>query len=117
MTLRTRWSLALASVPLWPIGWLLLLACIVRATLGFWPTASHPDPRDVPWPLFLPLDAVLIPLLVSAPLAVLASTAFTVRAWYERRWDWCLPLTICCFVVFVAWFRLDPGGLLDWWAD
>jgi len=74
------------------------------------------DPGNLPWPLQV-LDAALLLFLLGAPMAVLASAAFTVHAWHARRLDWCFPLTVCCFAVFIAWFHHDPGGLLTWWCD
>ena len=116
MHLRARWSLVAASIPLWPIFGLLILASAVRASFGFWPSFNHPDPsNEGSWILLL--DFLIAPLLLGAPLAVLGSAGFVVHAWHERRWDWWFPLTVGCFVVLVAWCRVDPGGLFAWWID
>ena len=111
-----RWKLVLASAPLWPIAWLLVLVALVRMKYGFWPSYSHPDPDILSSPLVV-LDVLLLPFLLAAPAAILGSVAVTIHAFYKRRWDWCLPLTVCCFVLFVSWLWFDPGGFLSWWAD
>jgi hypothetical protein len=63
---RPRWELALASAPLWPIGWLIVFASAARVKLGYWPSYAHPDPTTLHW---LPADIMVLPLLLLAPLA------------------------------------------------
>ncbi len=116
MNARTKWPLVLASVPLWPIVWLFAFWALARLKLGYWPVYGHPDPADLPWPL-LGLDFAVLPLLLLAPVAVLAFIAACIHAWYRRRWDWRLVLTPAAFLLFVAWLRFDPGGLFEWWID
>jgi len=109
-----RWLLVLATVPLWPIVWLLVFATAARLKLGYWPSYDHPDPKDLHWPI---PDIAVLPLLFLAPIALSVTLGGCLRAWYSRRWDWRLMLTVCSFVVFVLWLRFDPGGLFNWWAD
>jgi hypothetical protein len=114
MSAPNRSHMILASVPLWPIAWMLMLACVIRATFGFWP--GHGPPNKLRGPIVV-LEKILLPLLLCAPLAVLGSVGVAIHAWYARRWNWCLPLTVGCFVAFVAWLRIDPGGLFEWLMD
>jgi hypothetical protein len=114
--IRKTWPFMLASVPLWPILWLLAFAGLARVELGYWPSYDHPDPSSLKWPWSI-LDIGVLPLLVLAPLAVLGSLAASVHAWYVSRWDWRLLLTAACFVVLLAWLQFDPGGFFAWWLD
>jgi hypothetical protein len=110
---KERWPLVLATVPLWPIVWLILLASLARLKLGYWPSYGHPDPKDLNWPI----PDMTGPLLLLAPIAAGVALAAGIRAWYVRRWNWRFLLTVCSFAVFVLWFLFDPGGLFEWWAD
>jgi hypothetical protein len=53
-------------------------------------------------------------LAVFAPIVALV---VAIRSWYVGRWDRRWMLTACTFVLFVIWLQLDPGGLINWWAD
>jgi hypothetical protein len=61
---RSRWALALATVPLWPIVWLLIFASAARVKLGHWPSYGQPDPKTLHW---FPADLAVLPLLLLAP--------------------------------------------------
>ena len=96
--------------------WLVVFATLARVKLGYWPSYGHPDPGSLTFPWTV-LDIAVVPLLICAPIAILVSAAAAIHAWYRRRWDWRLLLTVATFVAFVAWMRFDPGGLFEWWAD
>ena len=116
MTARKNWPVVLASIPLWPIVWMLIFATLVRVKLGHWPTYGNPDTGTWTWPWQV-LDITVLVLLICAPVAVLASLAAAMHWWYARRWDWSVLLTAPSFAVFIAWIRFDPGGLFEWWID
>ena len=111
-----RWPLALATFPIWPILWLLLAATAARLRLGCWPSYDRPDPKSIS-PLIL--DVPVWPLLVTSPVAVVASLLLTMRRWYVGRSDWKLTglVAIASFAILIAWLRIDPGGLFEWWID
>jgi len=114
--MRNRWPLVLASVPLWPIIWLVAFASLARVKLGYWPSYDHPDPDSLKGPWII-LAVAELPLLLCAPLSLFVCVAGGIHAWYRRQWDWRLLLTLVTFAVFVAWLRFDPGGLFEWWID
>jgi hypothetical protein len=98
-----QWPWVLATVPLWPIVWLILIATIADFKLGYWPRYDHPDPKDLNWPI---PDMVVGPMLFLAPVALVIALAAGIRGWYTRRWDWHLLLTVCSFAVLVLWLLL-----------
>lgn len=111
MTTARRWPIVLATVPLWPIGWVALLASVARLLLGHWPSYGHPDPKDV----FGPIP--ILGLIVLTPLPLIDVFGAGLHARGTRRCDWRILLTVCSFAVFVLWFVFDPWGLGDWMAD
>jgi hypothetical protein len=111
MTTASRWPLVLATLPLWPIGWVVLFASVSRLVLGYWPSYGHPDPKD----LFGPIP--FLGLILLTPLPLIAVFGAGVHARDAGRWDWRLLVTLCSFAVFVLWFVVDPGGLGEWVAD
>jgi hypothetical protein len=113
---RRRWPLLVATLPLWPIAWLLLSASAARLTLGYWPSYNRPDPKDVS-PLIL--DVPVLPLLLLSPLAVVTSVIIAFRDWYCGRtaWSGVAFAAVGSFLVLVVWLRLDRGGFFEWWFD
>lgn len=112
---RQRWPLLLATVPLWPIVWLMVFASSARVKLGFWPGYDHPDPSDLHWAF---LDIPVLPLLLFAPVALLVSLILACRKWFVGRRDWSIfLLTVGSFVVLLLWLKIDPAGLFEWWMD
>ena len=114
MTGRPRWPIILASVPLWPILWLLVFASLARVKLGYWPAYDQPDPKTLHWQL---LDVPIFPLIFLAPAALLTSLVFALYGWYAGRRDWRFLLTVITFLILIVWLRLDPGGFFEWWID
>ena len=104
----------LASVPLWPIVWLLVFASLERMKLGFWPAYDQPDPSTLHWQL---LDVPIFPLIFLAPVALLTSLFFALYGWYVGRRDWRFLLTAISYLIFTAWLSLDPGGFVECWFD
>jgi hypothetical protein len=112
---RARLTWLLVSVPVWPIGWVLLLACEARLKLGYWPRYGLPDPATLHW---FPLDFAVLPLLLLAPVAACASVVMAVFRWYQDRADWYVCLTtLASFGLLLMWIKFDPGGFFSWWAD
>jgi hypothetical protein len=112
---RPRWELALASAPLWPIGWLILFASAARVKLGYWPSDAHPDPTTLHW---FPADFMVLPLLLFSPIAVFASVIVAIFQMADGRSGWSVCLkTMASFGVLFLWLRFDPGGFFVWWAD
>ena len=116
MNKRRRWPVVLATVPLWPIVWLLIAATVARLRLGYWPSYNRPDPSEIS---LLILDVPVFPLLLASPLAVLLSLVLALRWWYVGRSDWKPTglVAVASFLILVAWLWLDPGGFFEWWAD
>jgi hypothetical protein len=104
--------LVLATVPLWPVVWLVVLASLARLRLGFWPSYAHPDPKDLHWPV---LD---VRLLLLAPAPVLIAVGVALRRRVSGRADWrLLRWAVGSFLILVLWLVLDPGGFVEWWLD
>jgi hypothetical protein len=96
--------------------WLFVFATLVRLRVGHWPGYGNPDTGTWSWPWQV-LDFTVLALLFAAPVAVLVAFAAGIHSWYTRRWDWRLLLVAASFALFVAWIRIDPGGMLEWWID
>ena len=113
---RRRWPLILATVPLWPIVWLLVAATVARLKLGYWPSYNRPDASNI---LPVILDLPLLLLLLVSPLTVMLSLGLALRSWYVGRSDWKrLPLvTLTSFLILMAWIWFDPGRFFTWWSD
>ncbi len=112
---RPKWSIVLATAPLWPIAWLIGFASLARVKLGVWPRYDQPDPQDLHWP-FLDIPPLLMFLLV--PVALLVLLIIVSRRWIAGHRDWTTILVaIGSFTVLVLWLRLDPGGFIEWWLD
>ena len=112
---RSRWALALATVPLWPVVWLLIFASAARVKLGYWPSYNQPDPTTLHW---FPADLAVLPLLLLAPIAAFTSVIVGLFRWQAGRpaWSDCL-MTLASFVALFLWLSFDPGGFFIWWAD
>jgi hypothetical protein len=112
---RSRWALSLATVPLWPIVWLLMFASAARVKLGYWPSYDQPDPSTLHW---FPADLAVLPLLLLAPIAAFTSVIVALFRWTAGRpaWSVCL-MTLASFGVLLLWLAFDPGGFFNWWAD
>jgi hypothetical protein len=104
----------MATIPAWPILWLLAFATAARLKLGVWPSAGQPDPKTLEWPL---LRGLLLPLLLAAILAFLVSLVLGLRAGPTGRRGSRFLVTVVSFAALVAWLGFDPGGFFDWWAD
>jgi hypothetical protein len=104
----------MATIPVWPILWLLAFATAARIKLGVWPSPGQPDPKILEWPL---LRGLLLPLLLYAILALLASLVLWLPAGLTGRRDSRFLLTVVSFAALVAWLGFDPGGLFEWWTD
>jgi hypothetical protein len=52
-------------------------------------------------------------------VAVVASLLLALRWWYIGRRDWKLNgfVAIASIAILIAWLRIDPGGLFEWWID
>ena len=115
MSERRRWPFILASVPLWPIIWIFVFASVARLRLGFWPSSTHPDPKDLFG--FLGYFPATGNLLLVAPVGLVISLIVAFLSWYTGRRDWGCLLTPVSFLVLVLWIYWDPGGLFVWWTD
>ena len=112
---RARSTWLLASVPVWPIVWLLLFASAARLKLGYWPSYDQPDASTLHW---FPVDMAVLPLLLLAPVAAFGSVILAVFRWCKGRSDWYVCLTtLASFDVLILWLGFDPGGFFNWWAD
>ena len=114
MSERRRWSIILASAPLWPIIYIFVLASVARLRLGFWPYWVHPDPKELFWPI---LGYGAIWVLVLAPIGLVISLIVAFVSWYDGRRDWRFLVTPVSFLLLLLWMRFDPGGLFLWWMD
>jgi len=112
---RRRWPIILASAPLWPIIGIFVLASVARLKLGYWPSNSHPDPKDLFWPVLVAVPAYLVFLL--APIGLVISLIIAFISWYDGRGDWRFLVTPVSFLLLLLWMYFDPGGLFLWWMD
>jgi len=116
MTRTSKWPIILATLPLWGIFWLLSAVVVARARLGTWPIYNQPDPSNV---LPILIDVPVLPLILLAPFACLASLMVGFHGWYVGRDGWknVVLVAVGSFLVLVGWLWVDPGGFFNWWSD
>lgn len=102
-----------------PGAWLgiLLHAARVRQLLGRWPSYGQPDPKDLPARLvedhFEPAAFALAVLI----LVVLGAALLRGESRPGRRVTFALGLASAATMLGLGLLYLDPGGLVEWWAD
>ncbi len=98
---------------------LAFMSYVFRATLhlGHLPRYNNPDPKQLGWWIqhgLLRLSLISFPIATAA--AVVLALIGRVRCRGFPVWTIIATALISCATV-VAFMRLDPGGLVDWFWD
>jgi len=109
---------ALSALPWMGLAYIYTFACRAALFLGRWPYYAHPDPKDLP-DRFHRSDFlnIVIPTIVSVILTCVVTLLVRRLVPWSQAVANALVILLALWLFAVAFNAIDPGGVLDWFAD
>ena len=107
------------TLPLTLWFYLWTFALRARLYLGYWPSYSQPDPKDLPLHFHPPTELLhhIIPLGLSIGIILALTSLLRKQSDLKIRMMTASILALTGWIVAFGLIFIDPCGFMEWWAD